>query len=286
MRNSLLALMMGALWFVVSCGGSFGGGYASAPAHQSAEMDMAAPMPEPMAPGAADMSGGDFGPMEERDRYAQVDTAIPTGEGAPEPPPPPTNKPDVVGEGPDPTQPATTKIRQLLIYTATYHLAVFEATAAIDAAQKLAEDAGGYLVRRGDREITVRVPVDAYRSTLAKMTALGDVLHREETVEDVTERFYDLMVRLKNARALRDRFEQLLAKAENVKEALEVQRELGRVTAEIESMEGRMRVLKELIAFSTITMRFEPRPTEQLESNVKLPFPWLDQLGLSKLLSL
>jgi hypothetical protein len=282
MRSALLLLMALALWLAAGCGGGFGG-YPGSPAmEKAADMDMPAPMePEAMATGAAD-----FGPERaggDEEYYAQAEAPPPPQAGEPPPPPP---QPDVVGTGPDPVSPVKAQARQLLIYKATYHMAVYEATPAIDAVQKLAEEVGGYLVSRSDREITVRVPVDEYRGALNKVTALGDVLHREETVEDVTERFYDLMVRIKNARAMRDRMEQLLTQAKDVKEALAVERELGRITAEIESMEGRMRLLKELIAFSTITVRFEPRPTEQVNSQVRLPFPWLDQLGLSNLLSL
>ena len=282
MRKALLLLMAWALWVAVGCGGGYGG-YPGSQASKMAESAPMGPMEEPMATGAADF--GDVDRMDGDNRYAQAEAPEPMPAGGEAPPPPP-KKPDVVGNGPEPTSPVKTQARQLLIYTATYHMAVYEATPAIDKVQKLAEEVGGYLVSRGDREITVRVPVDLYRGTLDKVTALGDVLHREESVEDVTERFYDLMVRIKNARAMRDRMEQLLSQAKDVKEALAVERELGRITAEIESMEGRMRLLKELIAFSTITVRFEPQPTETVDSKVRLPFPWLDELGLSNLLNL
>ncbi len=174
----------------------------------------------------------------------------------------------------------------LLIYSATLHMAVFEATQTLDATQKLAEDLGGYLVRRGDRNITVRVPSGKFRGVLTKISKLGDVLHRDESVEDVTERFYDLKTRLANARAMRARLEQLLQQASNVKEALLVEKELSRVTTDIEVMEGKLKLMRELIAFSTITLQLKPRPVDKIDSKVKLPFPWLDQLGLPHLLDL
>jgi hypothetical protein len=165
-------------------------------------------------------------------------------------------------------------------------MAVYEAVKAIDAVHKAATDLGGYLVKRDQQSITVRVPADKYRAALESIGKLGDVLHREESVEDVTEQFYDLQARLRNARALRDRLEELLKKAKHVNEALAVQRELGKVTAEIESMEGRLKRLRELIAFSTITVQFQARAQDRVGSNVKLPFSWLDELGLSFLLAL
>jgi hypothetical protein len=174
----------------------------------------------------------------------------------------------------------------LLIYNATVYMAVYEAKAAIDATVKLARDMGGYLVRRNDQTIIVRVPAAKYREALDAVGKLGDVIHREESVQDVTDEFLDLQVRVQNARALRQRLEQLLAQAKNVEEALMVERELARVTEEIERFEGRLKLLRELVAFSTITIEFKPRPVDQIQPNIRLPFEWLDQLGLSQLLSL
>jgi len=205
---------------------------------------------------------------------------------APPPPPPqpspaPSNKPDAAGP------PSVKKQAQpLLIYTADYTMAVFETTSAIDAVQKMAEELGGYLVKRTDGYITVRVPSNTFKKALGQLDALGDVLHREESVEDVTEAFYDLKTRLENARAMRDRLEELLAQAKNVEEALAVEKELARITADIETMEGKLKRLRELIAFSTITVRFEARGGDTVSDEVRLPFPWLDELGLSNLLSM
>jgi hypothetical protein len=45
-------------------------------------------------------------------------------------------------------------------------------------------------------------------------------------------------------------------------------------------------MLQELTAFSTITLLFQPRPVDVVDSEVRLPFPWLDELGLTGLLAL
>ncbi len=206
--------------------------------------------------------------------------AVPADPAAP--PPPPT-KPDAVPQ-PEVKDPAVAA--PLLIYTARLHMAVFEATKAIDAVQKLATDINGYLVRRTDRSIVIRVPAKKFRASLEQIKKLGDMLHREESVRDVTEEFYDLRVRIRNSRAMRDRLEQLLKEAKDVKEALMVEKELARVTSEIELMEGKLKLMRELISFSTITIEFRPQPTDQVDSTVRLPFRWMDTLGLTELLNL
>ena len=174
----------------------------------------------------------------------------------------------------------------MLIYSATLQLAVFETKKAMDAAEKLARDTGGYLVRRDMRSITFRVPSVKFQATLDQVLTLGDVLHRDVSVRDVTEEFFDLQIRMRNLEAMRDRLEELLKRAQKVEEALAVERELERVAGELERLKGRVKLLKELVAFSTISVQFQPRAVDHIGSNVALPFPWLQQLGLGELLRL
>jgi hypothetical protein len=139
-------------------------------------------------------------------------------------------------------------------------------------------------VRRDDHSITVRVPAAEFQKTLSSIIKLGDVLHRNVQARDVTEEYHDLSVRLRNAEVVLARLEQLLERADSVKDALAVEAELARVASEVERLKGRLKLLRELIAFSTITVSFEGRPVEHIQSRVNLPFPWLDELGLSNLL--
>ncbi len=192
-------------------------------------------------------------------------------------------------EAPSPTEPSGEHAKQrapLLIYDANLTLAVFETARVIDTIEKLATESGGYLVQRGDRHISVRVPSKAFQPALSRIGTLGDELHREVNVHDVTEEYSDLEIRLQNARAVRVRLEELLRRADKVEDALAVQRELERVTENIERMLGRLRLLRELVAFSTISVQFEARPSDVVESRVSLPFPWLRELGLPGLLDL
>ena len=58
---------------------------------------------------------------------------------------------------------------------------------------------------------------------------------------------------------------------------------MRRVTEEIELLEGKLKLLKDKIAYSTITVTFEPRGSTIQATRIKLPFPWLTQLGLPTL---
>jgi hypothetical protein len=173
----------------------------------------------------------------------------------------------------------------MLVYTAGITMAVCQVGPALDGVEKVARDEGGYLSSRQDTEIVVRVPRDRFDDAVGRIEKLGDVTHRDIKAQDVTDEYVDVQARLKNAYAIRDRLTDLLSRAA-VKDALEIEKELGRVTEDIERMEGRMKLLRDQIAFSTITVTFTPLAAQTVhDSSLLAPFPWLQQLGLGSLLN-
>jgi hypothetical protein len=164
-------------------------------------------------------------------------------------------------------------------------LAVFQVAKGIAQVEALARELGGYLALRDNTRIVIRVPRGRFNDALGRIETLGDVTNRNVNAEDVTDEYVDLEIRIRNARAVRDRLQALLANA-SVKDALEIEKELARVTTELERMEGRLKLLRDKVAFSTITVTFQPVDTAPVRANsMLLPFPWLQQLGLSTLLS-
>jgi len=192
----------------------------------------------------------------------------------PPPPPPPEEKP----------KPQEVRRESLLIYTATLVLAVFKVDQSLTQIEELSRGMGGYLASRSDAAIVVRVPKARFQDLVAEIAKVGDVLHRNIEAIDVSDQVVDLEARLKNARAMRDRLEQLLQGAKATKDALEIEKELGRVMADIEVMEGKLQLFNDKIAYSTVTVNFQPLHTNHVHSMARLPFPWLNELGLSSLL--
>ena len=172
----------------------------------------------------------------------------------------------------------------MLVYTASLGMAVYQVEPGLDGVEKIAREVGGYLSSRQDTSITVRVPRDRFDEAVGRIEKLGDVTHRDIKAQDVTDEFVDLQARLKNAYSIRDRLQDLLSRAA-VKEALDIEKELGRVTEDIERMEGRMKLLRDQIAFSTITVSFTALAAQTVKDTTLLaPFPWLQDLGLGMLL--
>jgi hypothetical protein len=73
---------------------------------------------------------------------------------------------------------------------------------------------------------------------------------------DVSEEFVDINSRLKTKREVRERFITVLnTKTGNVADILEAERSIGKITEEIEALEGRLRYLSDQVSLSTINVR-------------------------------
>jgi len=238
------------------------------------EADEAPAPAEPMPPPAAEFSRG--APARQAER--------PVAKSAPNDARPATPTSPVATGGQPEAKPALAS--QLLVYTADLTIRVRDVSKAIDAVEQLAKARGGYLVVREDNRITIRVPSAKLDPVLDELTRFGDVVHRNVSVEDVTDLYFDMQTRMKNLEVVKQRLEELLAKAKTVEESLAVQRQLERVTTELETLRGKLKLLGELVLFSTINVEFEPKSSEHLDRTVRLPFPWMDQLGLGSLMRL
>jgi hypothetical protein len=107
--------------------------------------------------------------------------------------------------------------------------------------------------RRG--QWTLRVPAERYEAFLLAAREIGEVESVSSDSQDVTEEFYDVEARIRNMKQEETRLLELLSKATGkLEEVLAVERELARVRGEIEQMEGRLRVLSNLTAMSTVTL--------------------------------
>lgn len=226
----------------------------------------------------------------EPERYAQADTrarATTASTGATSPPQTQTPQTPQTQAQETATDAVDTS-GALLIYTATFHLAVYEVRESQERIVAAARELGGFVFAQGDDRLVVRVPAPRFRAMLEHVEQAGDVEHRDVQAQDVSEEFHDVEIRIRNLEAMRTRVEALLAQARTVEEALEVERQLQRITEELELLRGRQRFLADRIAFSTITVLFRPRPREVLDQPevFELPFGWLDALGLSNLLDL
>lgn len=108
-------------------------------------------------------------------------------------------------------------------------------------------------------EFELRVPAGQLDGVMDSIARLGKVESRTVRTIDVTEQIIDAEARLEALRGTRERLLQLLGRAEAVQEVVAVERELGRVQGEVESLERRLEALRGQVSMSELSVRLERR---------------------------
>ncbi len=160
------------------------------------------------------------------------------------------------------------------------------------------------LALQTDTQLTLRVPSKRFRAVMRGVAGLGEVTTRSVNTVDVSEEFHDLKIELDNLEATRARIQKLLDQAKGLDEILRVEKELQRISAQIDTLEGRMRFLGSRAAFSTITVTVSERApvvlaepdVEEVEPPPPPPPPpprlldtsvdWIDEVGVDRLMRL
>ena len=119
-------------------------------------------------------------------------------------------------------------------------------------------------------KIIIRVPSKNFDHLLNEITSRVTKFDRKEiTITDVTAEFVDIEARLKTKKQLEDRYLELLKKANTVTEILEVEKQIGDLRSEIESIESRLKVLNNQISYSTLNIKIYESISKQTEFGKK-----------------
>lgn len=114
------------------------------------------------------------------------------------------------------------------------------------------------------RDITIRIPYQHFQTVIDSLSKGVEYFdHKDITQQDVSEEFVDIQARLKAKRELENRYIELLKQAKNVKEMLEIERELATIREEIEARQGRLNYLQNQVSYSTIHLYFYKTSTDK-----------------------
>lgn len=107
------------------------------------------------------------------------------------------------------------------------------------------------------RHLVIRIPTTNFQTAIDSISKNVSYFDSKRiSAKDVTEEFIDLEARLKAKQTLEKRYLELLNKAKNVKEILEIERELSNIREEIEAKQGRLKYLQNKVSLSTINIEF------------------------------
>jgi hypothetical protein len=142
-------------------------------------------------------------------------------------------------------------------------------------AQQIAGQYGGSVlsaqINQGDgpvsADLVLMVPSPEFEKALDELRDLGkDVTTDTVRGEDVTEEFVDLESRERNLVAAEQSLLELYDEAQNVNDALSIERELTNIRGQIEQVQGRIQYLEQRTASSQITLSIQPVARD--------PAPW------------
>ena len=174
-------------------------------------------------------------------------------------------------------------LQRQIIYTGRFAVDVPDVEEAVKTAARAAGELGGYVQKQTNNTIILRVPAAKFHEAVGRVEQLGVVREKSIDAQDVTEKYMDLKLRLGARTAYLDQLKKMLAGAKDMKIMLEIQRELSKTVEEIERLKGKLRYLTSQVRLSTIAIDFGKLHGRGGRS-FKLPFRWLDGLGLVQLL--
>ena len=164
-------------------------------------------------------------------------------------------------------------------FTATLRISSPDVAAALRRATGIARQFGGYASSVNDRGATLKIPVGNAETALAELEKLGQVSSRNIQAQDVTDSMFDLEMRISNLEKLRLRLTELVEKSAGVKDILAVEKELSRVTGELERLKAQRQNLRRRVDFVTFTLYFSTSASQEVRTN-RMILPRIARLGL------
>lgn len=101
---------------------------------------------------------------------------------------------------------------------------------------------------------TIRVPADTYEAFVEKMKGLGNVTSYSESVEDVTDSYYDVEAHIDSLQEEKKRVMEFYEKATTVEELTIVEKRLSEIEYELNAYKAQKKNYDTLTNYSTLTI--------------------------------
>jgi len=157
----------------------------------------------------------------------------------------------------------------------------------LDSIKNIAEDKDGFVINSDFSEspsgaksgsAQIRVPFDTFDDAIAEIKDLALFVQRENiSAQDVTEEYIDLQSQLSNLRAEERQYQEILTRAFNIEDILNVTQRLSDVRGRIERLQGRINFLDNRTDFSLISIQLTEEATVQAPSGKWRPLTLLKQ---------
>lgn len=153
----------------------------------------------------------------------------------------------------------TERVEKKILFSAFLSLTVEVPDTANSQIEKIAKKYNGYINEIGTYRTIIRVKSENLNDAIKEISEIGKVLSKNISGQDVTEEYLDYKIRLENAEKSREKYLELLSKAENVDAALKVEKELERLNETIDLLKGKINRIDHLSEYSTITINLKEK---------------------------
>ena len=166
---------------------------------------------------------------------------------------------------------------------ASITLSVEDASAASKEIAGLVVKLGGRVVVDRDRELALDVPTPRYRDFVQRLSSIGELLSERAETVDVSNQIADAAAEERSAEQRRARLARLDDIARGIPEHIIVMRERQQATEAVTRAQKHQRDMESRALVTRVSLAFSTTPVEHV-GETSLPFPWLGDLGLPKLL--
>jgi predicted small lipoprotein YifL len=111
---------------------------------------------------------------------------------------------------------------------------------------------GGMQNRSG--RITIRIPKNEFDNFINNIDSFGNPIMKSVNGEDITAQYFDSEARLKSLKVQEERMIELLKKAMELKDVVELEKHLSEVRYQIESLTGNLRRWDNMMDYSQVTI--------------------------------
>lgn len=146
-----------------------------------------------------------------------------------------------------------------------------------------AEAAGGYFTSRTDDALRLRVPTAKANDVLSVARAQGVVVSNAHDTTDLTETIEEQRGLLASRREVLERYFAVLRTA-RASAVTTVEREMTDLIAQIEELEGALRLEEHNLGYATIDVSFQFRDRGAPVNDGRSSFRWLNTMNLADLL--
>lgn len=155
-----------------------------------------------------------------------------------------------------------------IIYSARIEVIVKDLKAATGKLKSAIQTSGGFIASDDIHEQTgatrsghwrIRVPTDQFEPLRDAILEIGEPVQNKADSEDVTDQYFDLEGRIKNKKTEQEAIRRYLEDKKitaKLEEIVSVERELSRISGELEQLEGTMRRLQDRTSLATIEVNF------------------------------